>query len=375
MLILLWFIIVIFATQKNDSMKKSKYFAGALALILSVSACGREKKEVSEEVNSRGIAMSVAKCIIGNQYSTDTLFSSPEQAFVYISNPDFTQNIIYDKDGIILNSPTVRIDSLAPSRYKIHNLLKSVDVDFSHPESVRSLKDAFPVYPEFTTVAMGDTSVTGQKAVFAYVVDDPSDKVPHSAKVKAWVERCIDDTLAFNENIQAIGSVLEKAFMGDYPEMESDLTYSYSRSLLAYFMSAEYVTYQDFFYVFRGGAHGMYGNRFVSYDLKRNTPVSYASLFKPGVEDQVRELIYEAIAEDDEFMNSHRLTSLSQLKSYFSEYLEGEPISIDDPGLLPAGVVFSYQPYEIAPYSDGNFFAVIPFEKLGELLKYDVTSK
>lgn len=364
-----------FCTLKYDSMKKSIYYTGAVALILSLPACGREKKEVSEEVNARGIAMSVAKSIIGNQYSLDTLYSFPGQAYVYVNNPDFTQNIIYDKDGIILNSPTVRLDSMAPSRYKIHNLLQSVDVDFSHPESVRSLKDAFPVYPEFTTVAMGDTSATGQKAVFAYAVDDPSGKVPHSSKVKAWVEKCIDDTLAFNENIQAIGSVLEKAFMGDYPERESDLTYSYSRSLLAYFMSTDYVTYQDFFYDFRGGAHGMYGNRFVSYDLKRNAPVSYASLFKPGVEDEVRELIYEALAEDDDFMNSHRLTSLSQLKTYFSDYLDGEPISIGDPGILPVGVVFSYQPYEIAPYSDGNFFAVIPYEKLAGLMKYEVSSK
>ena len=56
-------------------------------------------------------------------------------------------------------------------------------MDFSVPESVRSLTDAYPVYPEFRIVALGDTSVTGQKAVFAYVVDAPTDRVPHSAKV------------------------------------------------------------------------------------------------------------------------------------------------------------------------------------------------
>lgn len=263
----------------------------------------------------------------------------------------------------------MRLDSVSPTRYKIDNLLKSVDVDFSIPESVRTLTDAFPVYPEFTVVALGDTSVTGQKAIFAYVVDDPSDKLSHSSKVKAWVEKCIDDTLAFNENIQAIGSVLDKAFMGEYPEKESDLTYSYSRSLLAYTMTTDYVTYHDFFYVFRGGAHGMYGNRFITYDLKKNSPVTYASLFKPGVEEDVRELIYESIAADDDFMKSHRLTSLSQLKTYISQYLDGEPIEIVDPGLLPTGVIFSYQPYEIAPYSDGNFFVVIPYDKLAGLMK------
>lgn len=350
-------------------MKKSLYYTGVIAIFITASACGGKDKEVKEELNAEGIPMSVARCIIGNNYSLDTLYSSAGQAYVYISNPEFTQNIIYGKEGIILNSPTVRIDSVSPTRYKVNNLLQSVDVDFSIPESVRSLADAFPVYPEFKVVALGDTSVTGQKAVFAYVVDDPTDKVPRSSEVKEWVEKCIDDTLAFNENIQALGKVLDKAFMGEYPEKESDLTYYYSRSLLAYTMSDDYVTYQDYFYVFRGGAHGMYGNRFISFDFRKNAPVTYESLFKPGVEDQVRELIYDALADDDDFMNSHHLTSLSQLKTYFGTYLDGEPIVVGDPGILPEGVIFCYQPYEIAPYSDGNFFAVIPFEKLSGLLK------
>lgn len=350
-------------------MKKKIYYAGALALVLTFSTCSEEKKAEKEEVNSRGIPMTVAKSIMGNVYTIDTLYSSPEHIYVYVNNPDYTQNIIYGQEGIILNSPTARIDSVAPTRYRIHNLLKSVDVDFSLPESVRSLTDAFPIYPEFTVVAVGDTSVTGQKAIFAYAVDDPSGKLPHSLKVKEWLEKCIDDTLAFNESIQEVGKVLDKAFMGEYPEKQSEFTYTYSRSLLAYYMTAEYVTFHDFFYVFRGGAHGMYGNRFVTYDLKNDKPVSYDNMFKPGVEDEVRELIYEAIAENDDFMNSHRLTSLSQLKTYFSQYLDGEPISIGDPGLLPSGMIFSYQPYEIAPYSDGNFFAVIPYKKLEGLMK------
>lgn len=352
-------------------MKKTIYHSGIIALLLSVAACGGEKKEEINEVNDRGVPMSIAGCIMGDSYSLDTLFSSPDRFYVYVNNPDYTQNIIYGNDGIILNSPTVRLDSVSSSRYIVRNLLRSIEVDFSRPESVRSLTDAFPVYPEFSIVALGDTSTTGQKAIFAYVVDDPTKALPHSSDLKAWVEKCIDDTLAFNENIQAIGSVLKTAFMGEYPERESEFTYSYSRSLLAYAMTKDYVTFHDYFYVFRGGAHGMYGNRFVSYDLNNNKPVSYESLFKSGVENQVRELIYEAIADDDDFMNSHHLTSLSQLKTYFSEYLDGEPISIGDPGLLPAGVIFSYQPYEIAPYSDGNFFAVIPYDKISDLLKIE----
>lgn len=352
-------------------MKKSIYFSGVIAVILSATACGGEKKEVIDECNDRGVPMSVARCIMGDSYSLDTLFSSPESFYVYVNNPDFTQNIIYGNEGIILNSPTARIDSVSPSRYIIRNLLNSVDVDFSRPESVRSLTDAFPIYPEFSVVALGDTSTTGQKAVFAYAVDDPSEKVPHSSKVKAWVEKCIDDTLAFNENIQAIGSVLNTAFMGEYPERESEFTYYYSRSLLTYVMTPEYVTYHDFFYVFRGGAHGMYGNRFVSYDLKKNTPVTYESLFKSGEEmkEQIREFIYEAIAADDDFMASHHLTSLSQLKTYFSTYLDGDPIAIGDLGLLPEGMIFSFQPYEIAPYADGNIFAIVAYDKLVDLMK------
>lgn len=350
-------------------MKKSIIYIGTAAFILSVSACGGHKKEVEEEVNAKGIPMSVAKCIMGENYSLDTLFSSTDQTYVHVNNPEFFQNIVYGKEGMILNSPTIKLDSVAPSRYVVANLLKSVEVDFSIPESVNSLIDAFPVYPEFSVVALGDTSVTGQKAVFSYVVDDPSGNVPHKSDLKLWIEKCIDDTLTFNENIQAIGSVLDKAFMGEYPEKESDWTYYYSRSLLAYVMTPAYVTFQDYFSVFRGGAHGMYGNRFVSYDFKKNAPVTYDSLFKPGVEDEVRELIYEKIAEDDEFMKSHRLTSLSQLKTYFSQYLDGEPIMVGEPGLLPSGVIFCYQPYEIAPYSDGNFFVIIPYDKLAGLMK------
>lgn len=352
-------------------MRKTIYYSSIIAITLASVSCRSNDKEVVDERNERGVPLAIAKSIMGNSYSLDTLFSSPEIYYIYVNNPDYNQNIIYGNEGMIFNSPTARLDSISPSRYVVRDLLKSVDVEFSQPESVGSLKDAFPIYPEFSIVALGDTSTTGQKAIFAYAVDDPSDKLVHSSKVKAWVEKCIDDTLAFNENIQAIGSVLETAFLGEYPERESDFTYLYSRSLLAYVMTSDYVTYHDYFNVFRGGAHGMYGNRFISYDLKKNIPVSYNSLFKSGIEieDQVRELIYEAIAADDDFMTSHHITSLSQLKTYFSDYLNGEPISIGDLGLLPTGVIFSYQPYEIAPYADGNIFAIISFDKLEDLLK------
>ncbi len=349
-------------------MKKYFFCFYILALALCLAACGRSKKGESEKEKAV-IPGEIAALIMGDDFRADTLYTSEEATYVHIVNSDYLQHIVYGPEGVLLNSPTVTLDSLGRGYYAVKDVFGSVTVDFAMPSSIEELRVAYPQYPSFSQINVYGTNEIGQKAAYAYSVAVARKKFKNSDAINRWLKTCLDDSVKGDPTIKQMGETMMQNFFDSYKKAESQFQYTDTRSILVYEKTDKYLTYEDYFYGFKGGAHGMYAIRFVSYDLEKNAPVTYNSLFKDDCEEQVRELIYESIAADDDYMAAHKLTSLSQVKSYINSNLYGMPLPIPKPGLLKSGVVFCYQPYDIGPYVDGALQVVVPYDKLSDLLQ------
>lgn len=131
---------------------------------------------------------------------------------------------------------------------------------------------------------------------------------------------------------------------------QSEAGSSYTTQLKLEEVSESYVTYSENTYLYLGGsAHGVPYYCCVTFDRgtgRRFTYEMFATL------DGLDEVVKEGIVEQDHFEDSD---------SPF-------PLPLTDPWILNDSVYFSYDPYEISPFSFGTIKCVIPYSALEPFL-------
>ncbi len=113
---------------------------------------------------------------------------------------------------------------------------------------------------------------------------------------------------------------------------------------------------------YQGGAHSNYGSYFANYDVKTGKMLSIDDVFTDvmAVSEEVTRYFIEQYAIDDS-------TSLSQQGFYVEKHQL--PITSNF-ALLPEGVLFAYNIYEIAPYAFGKSEVTVPYSALRAVMKY-----
>lgn len=111
---------------------------------------------------------------------------------------------------------------------------------------------------------------------------------------------------------------------------------------------------------FTGGAHGMSQKTFYVVDRKELRTLSWEELFTDPKSPELRRLILAGLRKRSGLDEKAALSS--------GIYLEDEPAMTDNFFLTPEGLAFHWNPYEIAPYSEGHIEVIIPWEKLKDLL-------
>lgn len=132
--------------------------------------------------------------------------------------------------------------------------------------------------------------------------------------------------------------------------------------------SATYVLYQQgsllslgfFHYSFSGGAHGNYGTAGVSYDLRTGQPLGYDAIFLPTAAARLPALLAQAVRP---------LVGLRPGEPLDKELLVQQMPVTHNVFLTAGGVVFVYQPYEIASYAQGEVRIFVPLATLRPLLR------
>lgn len=139
-----------------------------------------------------------------------------------------------------------------------------------------------------------------------------------------------------------------------------------------------------------GGAHGMYTQSYTSFDTKADRRLTFEDIVLPEARQRVRLLLLEKIKQhfqesvkgnDDltEVDCLHSLIDVDAVEQKFGSSTSPEAVDymkshfeLNDPGLMPAGLVFAYDPYEIDSFAGGNKFFVIPYTELKGCLRPDL---
>ncbi|MDX2136360.1 MAG: DUF3298 domain-containing protein [Saprospiraceae bacterium] len=113
-------------------------------------------------------------------------------------------------------------------------------------------------------------------------------------------------------------------------------------------------------YFYSGGAHGNYATTTRSYDLKKRKAIELSDVFSPGYEKPLEGAldraarVYMELKPTDKLENAYLVEKIPVTDNF---YLTGK------------GIVFSYPPYEIAAYANGQIDLFIPFDQLGPWVK------
>lgn len=229
-----------------------------------------------------------------------------------------------------------------------------------------------------------DHETEADEAPAAEAPAEPEEEVAEPFTVKEYEKKVGENELEIDfptsgspELIAAIGSWINSSLTGTYrgkPDngealfrhyavalgQDEDLNefggYAVDKFELG-FTSSRVVTYDYTSYTYEGGAHGMggtYGTTFLRSDgriFSRSCITSYKALHNLFVEGLKK--TFKAKSDSELLANLLNVSSIAKL-----------PAPALDPWIEEEGVVFSYTPYEIAPYSAGSPRVVIPFAKI-----------
>jgi hypothetical protein len=115
--------------------------------------------------------------------------------------------------------------------------------------------------------------------------------------------------------------------------------------------------------VYEGGAHNNFGKFCFVIDKKTGKKVSYQTLIKG------HEAEFLKIAEA-EFKTQSGIKDDKEMYSSY-QFKNDRFHLIDNFAFTPSGIVFCYNPYEIAPYVLGMIELTLPYEKVEKLIKWD----
>lgn len=186
-----------------------------------------------------------------------------------------------------------------------------------------------------------------QRAFVASYSDDTSNIEPKEAFHKK-IDEVVKQALIYGDEA-----------VEDFPDFssyyESIQTVLFDTSDLS-----NYMTIQTQMEEYTGGAHGMHNTSYFSIDTRTGNMITEEKLYRPNYSKQLLPLIKEEL--------------LSRANSKENPISLLNPESIESNGnfyFTPQGIVYVFNTYEVAPYSDGIIEITIPYQKIKDILSND----
>lgn len=198
-----------------------------------------------------------------------------------------------------------------------------------------------------------------------------------------WPERLADYSLsalqdslkilAFGTDAASIDKVIIDAL--DHPqgeelyEMERVDSIPYNKECVVLYktviasavaFSPQFIVYQVMTSMYDGGAHGISLSRYITYIFGLNKILDIPTAFRPGAEEPLLKAI------KDQLMTQYGVTSLEQLRDH-GVFVDQIYVS---PNFYIHGydIVFHYNPYDIAAFSEGSIDVAVPYQAVAEYL-------
>lgn len=162
---------------------------------------------------------------------------------------------------------------------------------------------------------------------------------------------------AFDETVKRYTKQAQE-YAEDWKEMEgltaiSFSDYQDSRHIEVMTDTIDLITISDSYSAYVGGAHGAYGTTYYNIDKKDGALLTEKRLYKPGYESKLAGIIQNVVAERNNSQNEDdHIVLLVELE----EVLPNQNFYFSN-----KGIVYVYNIYDIAPYSQGMVKIVIPY--------------
>lgn len=373
--------------------------ASSLATLCGCKPTGTD--QCADGVNTGSVDLVIPEAVTrlepdGN-WDADTLCVADGRVYFYAYIEDMPRSVIYVGDTVLLEAPTLGLfwsedDS---SHVKVSTVGRSVMVDFGDPASRTqlSLLSEHPSgYERYSRHQTGDLDGL---VLYCHEVDYPGPTVEHRQEIARWLTRlmlaCGGDEMqvAFGSNTTyarhnygmptaykgqpgdsvALFDFLARDYFesvredyGNNPEDYPAELYS-NLSLRVAHSTPRFVTYQLYISDYYGGAHGLYSERLITYDPIHRQEVDWNYLFKPQACQEVMELVEEA-AQRDEACVYWDVVIDGGVPVYDNRGNITDKCTLPSLGLDRRGVVFSFQPYEVACFAAGATHLTIPYSAL-----------
>jgi hypothetical protein len=148
--------------------------------------------------------------------------------------------------------------------------------------------------------------------------------------------------------------------LGDYDISVIGNHYNENISGLVTFLNKQYLCYRYNSEFYGGGAHGLQNTFYFVFDLKTGKRLTENEVFKPDFQSAFSEIITE-ILSNSELYPDNETYELAELK------LNGN-FSFE-----PDTLIYTFNEYEIAPYSSGKIDVKIPYSKIRHIFNVDLS--
>ncbi len=124
-----------------------------------------------------------------------------------------------------------------------------------------------------------------------------------------------------------------------------------------------YASFSSTLTTYSGGAHGMSSVSYRSFDKATGRAILESDLFVDSYQDQLGDIILQALVKHFEVADTDALESEGILFSAENLELNGNC------ALSEEGLIYCFNPYEIAPYSVGIITVTLPWESLRPIIR------
>lgn len=239
-------------------------------------------------------------------------------------------------------------------------------------DGMTSLTQITPVDVGTKTVSVSDSVVmNGITATVKMEADYPeSGNFFVINSIREWMSEQLGGTYAGNyDNPQEMFDFYKKETLTDYrqniipdmPPIEGISAYKDVKFSKMY-ETEKFVTYLCTIEGYAGGAHGWFISQGQTFRKSDGRRVNF-DIFREESKMELADLI-----KDNVLLQYFEAESDSKESFFFQEFEEIFPLPDSDPMFTKAGVTFTYQQYEVAPYAAGLPTCTIPYDLMDPFL-------
>ncbi len=157
------------------------------------------------------------------------------------------------------------------------------------------------------------------------------------------------------EMLKQYAEAAAKEYREENKEVPADALTNWKQTGAAKFVDSfgSMITYEVVSVYDNGTSHPMMNKTCTVFNTKTGEPVSVESLFLPGYDATLAPLIQK-----------YKYYAMNEKNKYF----ENTIISNNNFMVTPRGIVFVYNPYDIAPYDNGIIHITVPWSELKSIL-------